>query len=198
MTIEEDFEQVRECLIGIYGKDPHVALDRIEHLVMMHMPVLEKERDALKAEREASRGMWGNMALGDAADKLYRAEAERDVLKADLDLSRQSLADTGKAYEEVMDEVERLRVIIDVADKNRREIGTRCRIAEQEETRLTAERDALKADLDKANEAVEDIYKAFSRMVRERDALRGKLTEHGYAFEVEAIAREVHAKLEEK
>ncbi len=72
-----------------------------------------------------------------AKEKYDAAVNERDALKA---------------------EVERLRVIIEVADKNRREIGTRCRIAEQEETRLTAERDALKAALQQISDAVMEAY----------------------------------------
>ncbi len=125
MTIEEDFEQVRECLIGIYGKDPHAALDRIEGYIeqcadFQHAAEEERdalraaleeqyaftlrvkegrddllaERDALKVEKEAAQGMWGNMALADAADKLYRAEQERDALKAQVEADeRAHLAD---------------------------------------------------------------------------------------------------------
>ncbi len=55
MTIEEDFEQVRECLIGIYGKDPHAALDRIEGYIEQcadFQRAAEQERDALKEALE--------------------------------------------------------------------------------------------------------------------------------------------------
>ncbi len=45
----------------------------------------DREREQMRAEKEAAQGMWGNMALGDAADKLYRAEQERDALKTALE-----------------------------------------------------------------------------------------------------------------
>ncbi len=54
MTIEEDFETVRAGIQDDWHMDStgwevaESALDRIEHLVTMHMPALENERDALK------------------------------------------------------------------------------------------------------------------------------------------------------
>ncbi len=122
-----------------------------------------RERDALK------------QALHNAIEHCPSCaewKKECDTLKADLELSRQSLANTGKAYEEAMDEVERLRFIIDVADKNRREIRTRCRIAEQEETRLTAERDALLEKFDQMQQERDSFGHQNAVLRGERDALK--------------------------
>ncbi len=98
MTIEEDFEQVRECLIGIYGKDPHAALDRIEGYIEQcadFQRAAETERDALKEQVERLRA--GNAALADQHNRESHGVAshealayhdvvkERDALKAALE-----------------------------------------------------------------------------------------------------------------
>ncbi len=73
MIIEEDFEQVRECLIGIYGKDPHAALDRIEGYIEQcadFQHTAEDERDALKNK------------LGWERRRVLALREERDALKA--------------------------------------------------------------------------------------------------------------------
>ncbi len=83
VTIEEDFEQVRECLIGIYGKDPHAALDRIEGYIEQcadFQHVAEKERDALKVKLADLRA--------DARLALDECEVERDALKLELDAEK--------------------------------------------------------------------------------------------------------------
>ncbi len=70
MTIEEDFEQVRECLIGIYGKDPHAALDRIEGYIEQcadFQRAAEKERDTLKAALEREQALHEEHHVADLA-----------------------------------------------------------------------------------------------------------------------------------
>ncbi len=76
-SIEEDFETVRECVLGIYGKDPHAALDRIDGYIEQcadFQRAAEQERDALKLELGAEK-------FNHRKDNEYLVE-ERDALKA--------------------------------------------------------------------------------------------------------------------
>ncbi len=164
------------------------------------------ERDSLKAENERLRAWYPDeefQALLLECDALkaentqlfaawHNALKERDTLKADLELSRQSLANTGKAYEEAMDEVERLREQNDGWHEQRLE--------------WDKERDALKAEVGHLRAQVRLENTAYLRTAEGYYALRAALEKianmHDYPnaerTSLIAIAREALAKLEEK
>ncbi len=137
MTIEEDFETVRECVLGVYGKDPHAALDRIEAErrwlwdgLKIHgedFATCRQERDALKAELEETN------------TTLWEAYRERDALKA-TNARLTGMLPTSD-YNEIRQERDALKAEVRSYQEN-------ATLSTYALAKCRAERDALKAALE--------------------------------------------------
>ena len=91
--------------------------------------------DELRTSYEAELTRLRGELITSGNDKEYQEQHWR----AELARLREENKRVGNLYTETSIELARLREIIKQADKDRREIGKRARIAEQEETRLTTE-----------------------------------------------------------
>ncbi len=169
MTIEEDFETVRECVLGVYGKDPLAALDRIEGYIEQcadFQRAAEEERDALKLELEAEK-------FNHRKDNEYLVQ-ERDALKAENERLRKT-----DAWEEVA------RQGIEIA------------ALEDERDALKADLDALHPFLKKVKDDRDALKAALEEIATETWNPAIGLRAKSYS-ELHEIARQALAKLEEK
>ncbi len=139
MNIEEAFKTVRMGLQDALNPQPYeAALDCIEAEVARLRAVIQ---DAVAHPTGNWQRLW-------AAAKHFERAEQRCQGCEDAPLGQH----TGPHDYE-----------LDAVVQERDTLRTRCRIAEQEETRLTAERDALKYD-------VENMTAKFDQMQQERDS----------------------------
>ncbi len=195
-SIEKDFETVRECVLGVYGKDPHAALDRIEGYIEQcadFQHAAEKERDEVWAEKE--------LLYRESNAEISRLTYERDALKAALEAIRDrtieppgshklaaALALARLAYDQgLRAEVERLRGenANPVDQHNRESHGTASHEAMaydavvKERDALKRDRDAYEAQMNRNADHIDALKAENERIAGERDRREAKVYELG-------------------